>query len=125
MDLKTGNLYWPAQSPPREFPRLEEDVRCEVAVSGAGISGAMTACALAEEGIETVVVDRREPAEGSTAACSALVLYEIDVSLIGLMNRLGLEHAQRAYSACRRALDDLALLVRDHQIDCDLHWRKS
>src|SRR4051812_48706905 len=122
MDLKTGNLLWPALAPEvRQFPRLEDDVRCDVAVVGAGISGAMIAAELALEGLDVVVVDRRAPAEGSTAACSALVLYEIDVPLIQLGRCLGLDHARRSYLAARRAIDDLEILVDRHRIDCDLH----
>src|SRR5207302_7022476 len=100
MDLKTGNLLWPALA--GEAPNhaaLDEDLHCEVAIVGAGITGAMVAAALAEAGVETVVLDRRQPAQGSTAACSALVLYEIDVSLVDLIRHVGRDHAQRAYRA--------------------------
>src|SRR5207248_10045197 len=114
MDLKTGNLLWPALSAEvRQFPRLETDLRCEVAVIGAGITGVMVAAALVDAGVETVVVDRRQPAEGSTAACSALVLYEIDVPLIELVRHVGPEHARRANAVARRSLDDLKKIV-DH-----------
>jgi glycine/D-amino acid oxidase-like deaminating enzyme len=121
MDLKTGNLLWPTLSAetPR-FPRLEKDLKCEVAVIGGGITGAMLAAALADEGVDTIVVDRRQPAEGSTAACSALVLYEIDVPLIELVRQVGHEHARRAYAATRRALDDLQKLIEHFEIACDL-----
>src|SRR3954465_4867672 len=108
MDLKSGNLLWPALSGKRpRFPKLDQVLKCEVAIVGAGITGAMVAAALAEQSVETVIVDRRQPAEGSTAACSALVLYEIDVPLIELIRCRGLDHANRAYRAARRALDDL------------------
>src|SRR5256885_2770289 len=126
MDLKTGNLLWPALSEQRpRFPKLQDDLKCEVAIIGAGITGAMVAAALADAGVETVVVDRRQPAEGSTAACSALVLYEIDVPLIDLVGHVGPEYARRAYAAARRALDELEKIVDHFGIACDLYRRRS
>lgn len=126
MDLKTGDLLWPAltQNAPG-FGRLEEDCRCEVAIIGGGITGALMAVALAEEGIETVVVDRRKPGMGSTAACTALVLYEIDQPLVQLEQDVGTAHARRAYRATRRALDDLAEVIARYEIDCGLKRRGS
>ena len=126
MDLKSGNCLWDALSPDvRRFPKLDQDIRCDVAIVGAGITGAMIASTLADHGIDTVVVDRRQPSRGSTVACTALVLYEIDVPLIELTRRLGRDHAQRAYAACRRALDDVAEMVSRHQIDCGLRRTES
>jgi glycine/D-amino acid oxidase-like deaminating enzyme len=133
MDLTTGNLLWPAVSsaaiygsptPDLAVP-LDRDLRCQALVVGAGISGAMAACMLAEAGVQTVVVDRRGVAEGSTPASTALVLYELDTPLIDLAAIHGVRHAQRAYRASRRSLDDLADLVRRMDIDCDLNWRGS
>jgi glycine/D-amino acid oxidase-like deaminating enzyme len=121
MDLKSGHLLWTALSPEvRRFAPLDRDIQCEVAVVGAGITGAMVACALVESGVDVVVVDRRQPAEGSTAACSALVLYEIDVPLTKLAKCLGEDHANRAYRAARRALDELEEMIQRHEISCSL-----
>src|SRR3954447_23792727 len=126
MDLKSGNLLWPALSGKRpRFSKLDQDLKCEVAIIGAGITGAMVAAALADAGVETVIVDRRQPAEGSTAACSALVLYEIDVPLIELVDHVGRDHGLRAYAAARRALDDLEKIVDHFDVACDLHRRGS
>lgn len=126
MNLKTGEPLWPAIGPsPPQFPSLDADLHCEVAVVGAGVSGAMIAAALAEAGVDTVVLDRRGPACGSTSASSALVLYEIDLPLIQLRQKIGTDHANRAYRAARRALDDLAQMIERFEISCDFHRRDS
>src|SRR4051794_29369824 len=112
MDLKTGNLLWPALCDcATSFPQVQNDLTCDVAVVGAGVSGAMVAATLSAEGLDVVAVDKREPAEGSTAASSALVLYEIDIPLIDLGRMLGTDHARRAYEASRRAIDDLEGII--------------
>ena len=55
----------------------------------------------------------------ATTACSALVLYEIDVPLIELVRHVGPEHARRAYAVARRSLDDLKKIVDHFNIACD------
>ncbi len=126
MVLESGNLLWPALEPSApQFGKLQQDCRCDVAIIGAGITGALMALALAKEGIETIVVDRRKPAMGSTAACTALVLYEIDHPLIQLEKEVGSEHARRAYRATRHAIDDLADIIERYEIDCGLQKRGS
>jgi glycine/D-amino acid oxidase-like deaminating enzyme len=70
-----------------------------VLVIGAGITGAMIAEALAAAGREVVVVDKRGPANGSTAASTALVQYAIDTPLTQLARKIGKQSAVRAGAA--------------------------
>ena len=61
MDLKSGHPFWPIKNGllGHYFP-LKQDVNCEVAILGAGITGALVAYYLTREGIPTIIVDRRE-----------------------------------------------------------------
>jgi glycine/D-amino acid oxidase-like deaminating enzyme len=79
---------------------LTESTRCDVAIIGAGITGALVADALVATGRRVVVLDAREPAQGSTAASTALLQYEIDTHLVDLVRLVGAEHAALAYRAC-------------------------
>ncbi len=54
---------------------------------GAGISGALIAERLTDDGLDIVMIDRRGPLAGSTTASTALLQYELDVPL----SRLGLQ----------------------------------
>lgn len=112
-DLRTGRSVWQGRQPPR-FPRHEitADTRCDVAVIGAGISGAMQADALSEAGLDVLVVDRRGPVRGSTPASTALLQYEIDQPLTKLSRQIGAEAAIRAWRRSRLAVDGLAARIR-------------
>jgi len=57
---------------------LRNDIRTDVLIIGAGITGAMVADALASYGWKVTLADRRGPAKGSTTASTALIQYEID-----------------------------------------------
>ena len=80
------------------------DFDCDVAVIGAGMTGALIAHGLAEDGHEVVVLDRRDRALGSTAASTALLQYELDTMLTELSRLVGPVRACRAYQACVDAI---------------------
>lgn len=87
-------------------------------IVGAGITGAMIADALAEDGLKVAIADTRGPAKGSTAASTALVVHEIDTPLTKLVKKIGKRDAVRAWRRSRLAVDAIAarlgeLAVRD------------
>ncbi|UJB21380.1 MULTISPECIES: NAD(P)/FAD-dependent oxidoreductase [Lysobacter] len=114
MDLKSGYPFWAIRNGlMHAFPRLQQDLRCEVAVIGGGISGALIADELAAHGFEVAVIEQRDAGWGSTAASTALLQYEIDTHLIDLCARYGETLAARAYLACAQAIGDLRTVARD------------
>ncbi|MGV3662306.1 MAG: NAD(P)/FAD-dependent oxidoreductase [Prosthecobacter sp.] len=126
MDLRSGHPYWLIRNGLlHTFPPLDQNVKCDVLVVGAGITGALMAWHLAEAGFSTVVLDRRDVAWGSTAASTALLQYEIDTPLRELIPRLGQDHAVRAYHACRDAIGKLHRLASRLPDPCDFALRKS
>src|SRR5262245_39844306 len=71
--LPDGSWWLQDSDPCAASLRLEHDLDCKIAVLGAGITGALIAHALAEDGYEVAVLDRRDRALGSTAASTALL----------------------------------------------------
>jgi glycine/D-amino acid oxidase-like deaminating enzyme len=117
MDLKSGYPYWAVKNGlMHAFPALERDLRCDVAVVGGGVSGALVANELAAHGFEVAVLEQRDIAWGSTAASTALLQYEIDTHLTDLARMVGEDDAVRAYRACAEAigtLEDVSRGVKD------------
>lgn len=111
MDLRSGQSYWPLKNGILStHPKLKDDERCQVLVIGAGITGALVAFELISRGIDTVVVDRRDAASGSTAASSALLLYALDTELVELIQLAGEDAAVRAYRLGVEAVDKIAAI---------------
>lgn len=117
MDLKSGYPFWAIKNGlMHAFPQLTRDTRCDVAVIGGGISGALIANELAAHGHEVVVVEQRDIGWGSSSASTALLQYEIDTHMIDLSRRYGEDDAVLAYRACADAIGQLQALageVRD------------
>jgi glycine/D-amino acid oxidase-like deaminating enzyme len=113
MDLTSGAPFWIIRDGLlATYPRLQRDRRCDVAIIGGGITGALVARRFAREGIHVILVERREIGFGSTGATTALILYEIDCHLIDLIKRVGEANAVRSYQLCLeavRGIEDLAL----------------
>lgn len=113
MDLKSGYPFWAVKNGLMQtYPPLQQSLRCDVAVIGAGITGALIAHELAAHGHDVIVLDRRDVAWGSTAASTALLQYEIDTHLVELVRRYGRDDAVLAYRSCVEAVDGLAALAR-------------
>ncbi len=126
MDLQSGHLFWPQTLPQQEiFAPLLEDAECDVAILGGGVTGALVAYHLATEGIRTIVLDKRQPGCGSTAASTALLLYELDVSLSELMQQVGVQRAVRAWELCRTAIASIKEIVTRLGDDCGFVPRAS
>src|SRR5688500_4335843 len=96
MELTTGCPFWPvADGVLATYPPLERDVTGDVVVIGGGVTGAFVAHALAEAGVDVVLLDKRDVGMGSTASCTGLLQYEIDTPLHELIERMGQEKAVR------------------------------
>ncbi|HEX5754996.1 MAG TPA: FAD-dependent oxidoreductase [Arenimonas sp.] len=108
MDLKSGYPYWAIKNGLMySFPRLEADLSCDVAVVGAGITGALIADELARHGHDVVVLEQRDVGWGSTSASTALLQYEIDTHAVDLAKRYGQASALLAYRSCLSAVEDI------------------
>lgn len=126
MDLRSGQAFWPIKNGLLGvYPPLSQDQRCEVVVIGGGITGALVAYYLLEAGVDTLVVDKRDIAGGSTSASTALLQYEIDVHLSDLIGLIGREAAVRAYSLCYQAIDKLEALTSELGEDSGFMRRNS
>ena len=114
MQLTSGHPYWTAKNGfIHTYEPLRDDVDCDVAVLGGGITGALIAKALVERGYQTVVVDRRNLGWGSTSASTALLQYEIDTHLTDLTEMLGRIEAETAYRSCCDAINRIRDLCAD------------
>ncbi|MGH8025864.1 MAG: NAD(P)/FAD-dependent oxidoreductase, partial [Pseudoxanthomonas sp.] len=117
MDLKSGYPYWAIKNGLMQaFPPLQADLRCEVAIIGGGITGALIADELAGHGHDVAVIEQRDVGWGSSSASTALLQYEIDTHMIDLAKRYGEADAALAYGKCVEAigmLQDKARDVRD------------
>lgn len=126
MDIRSNEPYSLIKNALFEgYPSLKEDVSSEVLVIGAGVTGALISYKLMTNGKKVVMVDRRDVCNGSTAASTSMLQYEIDVPLHKLIDQVGLTPAVSSYQNCEKAISDLKVVVDEIQSDCGFAFQKS
>lgn len=108
-----GASYWTASAKVNQYPYLSEDIDCDVAVVGGGITGALCAYVLQQAGVDTVLLDASLLGFGTTGASSSILQYDIDYDLDSLKDLIGLDKAVRAYNACGRGLCEIEKTTKD------------
>ena len=106
MNLHSSYPYWLLRHGIiNSYPSLYVDLKAEIVIMGAGISGALVANQLCQAGYNVVIVDRRHAGMGSTA--TSLLQYEIDKPLHQLIDLVGKKEAVNSYQLCRQAIFDI------------------
>lgn len=120
-----GRSIWEASATRFPTEKLTKDLRTDVLIVGAGISGSLVAEALSALGREVVIIDRHPPGEGSTAASTSLLLFEIDNPLVVLADDIGKEKASRAWKRSFKAMRALTRKIKTLGIECEYVERES
>lgn len=100
--------FWTALSTtPAQYPWLDRDLTCQVAVVGGGMAAAMCALRFAEAGIDTALFSASPIGSGSTASASGILSVDGEDSLFRLSERIGADRAMMTARLMQEALDQV------------------
>ena len=126
MNVRSGISLWQGlEDRPAEAPALDDDVSCEVAIVGGGVTGVLVADCLLREGVDAILLDKRDFGAGSTAASTGLLQYEADTPLCELIGKVGESSAVTSYRLGLRAIDEIERLVGELPGDCGFSRKTS
>ena len=126
MEVRSNEPFWLIKNAlPQSYPSLRQSVSSQVLIIGAGITGALVAYKLIKEGKKVIMVDRRDICNGSTAASTSMLQYEIDVPLHKLIDQVGLTCAVSSYQNCEKAITDLKKNIDEIGCDCGFQQKYS
>ncbi|SKC71699.1 NAD(P)/FAD-dependent oxidoreductase [Ohtaekwangia koreensis] len=112
MDLRSHYPFWLLKHGiVKTYASVQESIKTDVVVMGAGITGALVSYHLCKAGFDVVMVDRRHVGQGSTAASTCLLQYEIDTPLHKLISIVGEKSAVRSYKLCLEAVHKLQAMA--------------
>ena len=114
-----GLSTWCATAAPYPSPALEQNVRADVCVIGAGIAGLTTAYLLAREGKSVVVLEKNKIGGGETSHTSAHLSNALDVGYRKIENLHGETGARLAAHSHSSAISRIDFIVAKEHIDCD------
>lgn len=109
----TATTNQPASSP------LDESVRADVCIIGAGIAGLSVAYGLAQEGKSVIVVDDGPIGSGMTERTTAHLSNEVDDTYVEIERLHGLEGARIAAESHTAAIARIETIVKNEGIKCD------
>ena len=126
MELRSPEAFWLLKNGIlNSYPKLQENTACDIVVLGAGITGALISHALHNAGYNVVVIDKRDVANGSSAATTSMLQYEIDVPMNDLADMIGIPGAVECYRAGIESIDKLHKIVKEENIDCGFDMKES
>lgn len=103
-------------------PRLEGEVRADVAVLGAGFTGLSAALELAEAGYSVAVVEAETVGHGASGRNGGQVCTGFHHSMAQIEKEHGRDAAETAWAIADGAPKLIADRVARYGIDCDLKW---
>jgi len=126
MDLKSNEPFWLIKNGLiQSFPSLMENKTCDVLIVGGGITGSLIAHQCITDGYDTILIDKREIANGSTSATTSMLQYEIDIPLYKLSEIIGDEGAVASFKACSDAIDKIENITKQIHSKAGYKSKKS
>lgn len=124
MDRATESL-WLADAGLPTFDSLAADLECDVLVVGAGIAGLSTAYMLSKNGQNVILVDDGAIAGGETERTTAHITAMLDDLYTDIEKWHGTERTQLIATSLRVAIDRIAQIVLDENIECAFEWKDA
>lgn len=110
---------WFADAQQPGFSRLDGDIKVDVAIVGAGISGMTAAYLLSKSGRQVAVIDDGNVASGETGRTTAHITCALDDRYYKLEKLHGKKGARLAAESHAAAIDAIESIVTAEGIDCD------
>ena len=120
MIKKSANAaFWTRVDPvPVQYPWLSENIDCEVAVVGCGVTAALCALQFAQAGYDTVMVGASPVGYGGTSVSSGMMSIDGEQCLLSLVEEIGADRAMMAVELLREAIDHTEQLCHSFDDDC-------
>ncbi len=103
-------------------PLLHTEVRADVAIIGAGLTGLSAALDLAENGVQTAVIEAGPVGWGASGRNGGQICTGYSVSMRAFEKHLGRESAREAFDLAEEAKRLIIDRCKTYDIDCELTW---
>lgn len=112
-------IHWHSTAPPPpDCEQLQGELKADVVIIGAGLTGLRTAITLAESGVDTVVLDAEKIGFGSSGRSGGQCNPIWRATPDDLRRKFGAAQAERLIKTTLTSADDLFDDIRRYQIDC-------
>jgi glycine/D-amino acid oxidase-like deaminating enzyme len=104
----------------KAYPKLNENIEADVAIIGAGFAGIFAAFVLSKAGIKAVVLEKNDKIlQNATMRTTAFITKIIDTPFAELVDIYGLDRAKLVWESGQDAINLIAQIVKEENIDCE------
>ena len=114
---------WAENSEFKSFPKLEKDIKTDVAIIGGGIAGLLCAYMLKQNGVDCVVLEADRVCKGVTQNTTAKITSQHGLIYDKLIKKFGLEKAQMYLRVNENAVKTYSEMCKS--IDCDFEQKDN
>jgi gamma-glutamylputrescine oxidase len=119
LSLTQRSYYEASVTRPPVNSRLQGDVRCDVAIVGAGLAGLSAAIDLAQAGYQVVVLEAKTIGWGASGRNGGQALTDVACGIEKIEKILGVDAARQVWQTSVEAVALVKQRIQDHAIDCD------
>ncbi len=123
VDLAKKSYYAATLQRTQSFPKLEENLNCDVAVVGGGLAGLSAAIELAQRGYSVVVLEAKEVGWGASGRNGGQALAGLACDQATIEAQLGIIEARRVWSMTLEAIALIQERCKRFNIECD--WQSG
>ncbi|MDD4076705.1 MAG: FAD-dependent oxidoreductase [Bacilli bacterium] len=110
---------WDRDLYPLSFPVLKENIKTDVLIIGAGISGLSCAYELLDQALSITIVDQNAIYQGTTLRTTAKVTYQHGYIYHDLIKKHGIDKTKDYYEFNLSGLKRIEEIQNKEKIDCD------
>jgi len=116
--------YWQTTGRLARHAAIARNVKVDVAIIGAGLTGITAACLFKKAGAKVALLDRARCAAADTARTTAHLTYVTDTRLNELVKNFGRDGARAFWEAGAAAIDQIYSLATSNRTAsaCDFKW---
>ncbi len=114
--------FWLATEHGPRFPRVESDLKVDVVVVGAGVTGITAAYLLKQTGHTVALVERDRCLHGDTGHTTSHLTCVTDHRFQDLIRDFGNDDAQAVWDSGRAAINQIHHHVQSEQLQCGFAW---
>lgn len=112
-------IFWTSvNNVPAQYPWLTENIDCEIAIIGGGVTAALCALSFSGAGYDTVMLSASPIGFGGTASSSGMMSIDGDQSVIELIEKIGSDRAMNAIQLMEGALNNIEALCNGFEDNC-------
>lgn len=123
LPLKEHPLWRESYPDKSLYPRLVEDLKVDVVIIGAGITGLSSAYMLKQAGMTVAVVEKNTVGSGTTGRTTGKVTSQHNLCYDDFLQRLGADTARVYAEANQAGLERVSEIITKEKIDCD--WERD